>query len=201
MQQSRAGEIAAQQVTEIVKAAEAAAEQIERDALERAQAELESVRAQAEQELAQARARVAALEERSRDRALELEDDTEREVERRLSEAQEKAAAVKERTRRSVDGRVERADTAAAEMVAHAEAVSAGLRKLGELLTEQGERILRDASSARQQLRAQMDSAIEGHVPAPPSRDRPSVPGAPSAPARGRPFNRDAEPSRNRSKA
>jgi F0F1-type ATP synthase membrane subunit b/b' len=181
MQQSRAGEIAAQQVTEIVKAAEAAAEQIERDALERAQAELESVRAQAEQELAQARARVAALEERSRDRALELEDDTKREVERRLSEAQEKAAAVKERTRRSVDGRVERADTAAAEMVAHAEAVSAGLRKLGELLTEQGERILRDTRSARKQLRAQMDSAIEGHVPTPPSRDRPTTPAEPDA--------------------
>jgi F0F1-type ATP synthase membrane subunit b/b' len=199
MQQSRAGEIAAQQVTEIVKAAEAAAEQIERDALERAQAELESVRAQAEQELAQARARVAALEERSRDRALELEDDTKREVERRLSEALEKAAAVKERPRRSVDGRVERADAAAAEMVAHAEAVSAGLRKLGELLTEQGERILRDTRSARKQLRAQMDSAIEGHVPAPPSRDRPSVASDDSTPTRRRRLPPEAARARDES--
>jgi hypothetical protein len=124
---------------------------------------------------------VAALEERARDRALELEDDTRREVERRLTEAKDKAAAVKERTRRSVDGRVERADAAADEMVAHAEAVSAGLRKLGELLTEQGERILRDTRSARKQLRAQMDSAIEGHVPAPPSRDRPAAPAEPDA--------------------
>jgi hypothetical protein len=201
MEQSRAGEIAAQQVTEIVKAAEAAAEEIERDALERAQAELESVRAQAEQELAQARARVAALEERARDQAIELEADSVRDAERRLGEVERRAAEVAERTRRQVEGRVERADVAGAEMVAHAEALSAGLRKLGELLTEQGERILRDTRTARKQLRAQMDSAIEGHVPAPPSRDRPSIPAEPSAPARGRGVNRDAEPSRNPSKA
>jgi hypothetical protein len=200
MEQSRAGEFAAQQVNAIIEAAEAAAEQIERDALERAQAELESVRAQAEQELAQARARTAALEERARERAMELEEDTVREAERRLSEAERKAAQVKERTRRSVEGRVDRAEAAGAEMVAHAEALSAGLRRLGELLTEQGERILRDTRTARQQLRAQMDSAIEGHVPAPPSRDRPTAPSEPD-PARGRRFSREPESPRDPSRA
>ena len=193
MEQSRAGEIAAQQVNAIIEAAEAAAEQIERDALERAQAELESVRAQGKQELAQARARTAALEERARERVIELDEDTVREAERRLAEAERKAAQVKERTRRSVEGRVERAEAAGAEMVAHAEALSAGLRKLGELLTEQGERILRDTRTARQQLRAQMDSAIEGHVPTPPSRDRPTAPTDPSpAPRR----QKDVTPTR-----
>jgi hypothetical protein len=194
MEGSRTAEVAAQQVNAIIAAAESAAEQIERDALERAQAELESVRAEAGQELAQARARTAALEERAMERALELEQDSVREAERRLSEAERSAAQMAEKTRRGVEGRVERAEAAGAEMVAHAEVLSAGLRRLGELLTEQGERILRDTRSARRQLRAQMDSAIEGHVPEPPSRDRPTAPAEPSPPSRGRRFSRD-EPS------
>src|SRR4051812_1517346 len=76
-------------------------------------------------------------------------------------------------------------------MVAHAEALSAGLHSLGELLTEQDGRIRRDTRGARQQLRAQMDSAIEGDAP---SRDRPTAPAEADAPARGRRFTREAEP-------
>jgi hypothetical protein len=142
------------------------------------------MRAQVQQELAIARSRTAALEERAREQAIELEEDAAREVERRLSEAERTATQVAERTRREVEGRVERAEAAGAEMVEHAEALSAGLRRLGELLTQQGERILRDTRNARRQLRAQMDSAIEGHVPVPPSRDRPSIPADPRAAAR-----------------
>jgi hypothetical protein len=173
MEQSRAADLAEQQVAQILAAAEAAAEQIERDALEQAQAELESVRGRVNAELTRARQQAAALEERARERALELEEDSRRQAEWRLGDAERRAAQIGDQTRRSVEGRVDRAEHAGAEMVGHAEALSEGLRRLGELLTEQGERILRDASRARKQLRAQMEAAIEGDGPPPPSRDRP----------------------------
>jgi hypothetical protein len=156
MSESRAAELAAQQVESILQAAEAAAEQIKEEAREEVAAET-----------AGARRRAQEVEQRARDQALEFDADTRREAERLMEDAQRRANQIREQTKRSVAGRVDRAEAAANEMVAHAEALSDGLLKLGELLTEQGERILRDVRSARRQMRANLDAAIEGNGPAP----------------------------------
>ena len=47
-------------------------------------------------------------------------------------------------------------------MVGHAEALSDGLRGLGELLTDQGERLLREVRAAGRELRARLEAAIKG---------------------------------------
>jgi vacuolar-type H+-ATPase subunit E/Vma4 len=170
MSESKAAELASQQVGSILEAAEAAAEQIRQEARDEVGAEL-----------AHARQRAAELEQRARDQAIEFDQDSRREAERVVADARRRAKQIRDQTKRSVAGRVDRADAAAAEMVGRAEALSDGLTKLGELLTEQGERILRDVRAARRELRAQLDAAIEdgGGAPAAPSEE-PAEPASPS---------------------
>jgi hypothetical protein len=151
MSESKAADLAAQQVEQIIEAAEAAAEQIRQEA-----------RDEVAGEVAAARQRAAQIEQRARDQAIEFDDDSRREAERLVAEAQRRSRQIREQTKRSVAGRVDRADAAANEMVGHAEALSEGLLRLGELLTEQGERILRDVQSARRELRARLEATIEG---------------------------------------
>jgi len=154
MSDSSAADLAARQVESILEAAEAAAEQIKQEARDEVLAET-----------AGARRRAAELEQRARDQAIEFDADARREAERLLADAQKRATQIREQTKRSVAGRVDRADAASAEMVSHAEVLSEGLLKLGELLTEQGERILRDVRTARREMRANLDAAIEGGAP------------------------------------
>jgi hypothetical protein len=78
---------------------------------------------------------------------------------------------------------VDRAEAAANEMIGHAEALSEGLLKLGELLTEQGERILGDVRAARRQMSANLTAAIEGEGAPPESNGEPADP-APTPPLR-----------------
>jgi vacuolar-type H+-ATPase subunit E/Vma4 len=163
MSESRAAELAAQQVESILQAAESAAEQIKKEAREEVAAAT-----------AGARQRAADLEQRARDQALEFDEDTRREAERLLEDAQRRATQIREQTKRSVAGRVDRAEAAANEMVGHAEALSEGLLKLGELLTEQGERILRDVRTARREMRANLTAAIEGDGAAPAANGEPA---------------------------
>jgi hypothetical protein len=169
MSESKAAELAAQQVESILAAAQEAAEQIKQEA-----------RDQVAAEVAGARRRAAELEQRARDQAIEFDEDARREAERMLADAQRRATQIRAQTKRSVAGRVDRADAAAAEMVGHAEAISDGLLKLGELLTEQGERILRDVRAARRELRVQLDADIEGEAaPAPSEAEAEAEPPAP----------------------
>jgi dsDNA-specific endonuclease/ATPase MutS2 len=182
MSESKAAELAAQRVESILVAAEAAAEQIKQEA-----------RDQVAAEVADARKRAAEVEQRARDQAIEFDTDSRREAERVLDEARRRARQIKDQTKRSVEGRVDRADAAAAEMVGHAEALSQGLLKLGELLTEQGERILRDVRAARRDMRSQLDAAIRGEsepVEAPATDEGETDPDAPV------PLRRNGSPSR-----
>jgi hypothetical protein len=151
MSESKAAELAAQKVEEILATAEAAAEQIRQEA-----------RDQVAGAVAEARQKAAQIERRARDQAIEFDADSRREAERMVAEAKRRAAQIRGQTKRSVAGRVERAEAAANEMVSHAEALSDGLLRLGELLTEQGERILRDVQAARRDLREKLQLAIEG---------------------------------------
>lgn len=182
MSESKVAELAAQRVESILVAAETAAEQIKQEA-----------RDQVAAEVADARKRAAEVEQRARDQAIEFDTDSRREAERVLGEARRRARQIKDQTKRSVEGRVDRADAAAAEMVGHAEALSQGLLKLGELLTEEGERILRDVRAARRDMRSQLDAAIRGEsepVEAPSTGEDETDPDAPV------PLRRNGSPSR-----
>jgi hypothetical protein len=151
MGESKAADLAAQRVETIVAAAQEAAEQIRQEA-----------RDQVAAEISEARKRAAEIEQRARDEAIEFDADTRREAEQVIADARRRAAQIREQAERSVAGRVERADAASAEMVGHAEALTQGLLQLGELLTEQGERILRDVQTARRGMGAQLKAAVRG---------------------------------------
>jgi len=139
------GELAAAQVKEVVAAAQAAAERIKDDARREAREEVERARRAAEEEL-----------EHARRQAMDFDRDTRREAQRIVDEAKREAAAIRAETQRAVEGRVERAERAAAEVLADAEALSDGLRQLGELLTERGERILREVHAAHKRMQANL---------------------------------------------
>ncbi|HEY1274267.1 MAG TPA: hypothetical protein VGF25_05130 [Thermoleophilaceae bacterium] len=139
------GELAATQVKEVVAAAQAAAERIKEEARRVAEEELAEARRAADEEL-----------EHARRQAIEFDRDTRREANRIVDEAKREAAATRAETQRAVEGRVERAERAASEVLADAQALSEGLRQLGELLTEQGERILREVHAAHRQMQADL---------------------------------------------
>jgi hypothetical protein len=131
---SRAAELAAEQVQAIVTAAEQASEELrasaERDARERErEAEREAERLRDE-------ARAAGDEERKA--------------------AEEEAARILEIARKEADERVVRAQQAADEALAQAEAIATGLRRLGESLEGQAERILRDVQAGHRRLMAEL---------------------------------------------
>jgi hypothetical protein len=154
----RRADVAAAQVEEILAAAQESAERIVADA-----------RRAAEQEL-----------EHARQQAIEFDRDTRREASRVVDEARREAAAVRAETQRAVEGRVERAQRAADEVLADARALSEGLHQLGELLAEQGERILREVHAAHKRMQADLrvgpgrpeGDPLEAGLP-PAARERP----------------------------
>jgi hypothetical protein len=111
-----------------------------------------------------------------------------------VADAKRRSKQIREQTKRSVEGRVDRAEAAADEMVGHAEALSDGLLRLGELLTDQGERILREVRAARGELGAQLEAAIEGGggASAPDDASEPSTPRRANGARDGR-FVRDGD--------
>ena len=151
---SRAAELAAEQVQSIVAAAEQAAADI-REAAERDARERER---EAEREA-----------ERIRDEAHAARD-----AER--AAAEEEAARILEIARKEADTRVVKAREAADEALAAAEAISTGLRRLGESLEGQAERILRDVQAGHRRLMSDLrlePNAVESSVREPvDSRDR-----------------------------
>jgi hypothetical protein len=169
---SRAADLAAQQVEQIVEAAQVAAEQIKLDAQQTAQqrqaaieAELAKQRQALEAEVAQLRAVATAEAEKERAEAAaeakELRDGALKEAARLGEQAQAEAAE-----------RVAVAEKAADEALADARAISSGLRRLGQSLEDYAERILRDVQAGHRRLRGDLRIAGGGAPATPGERAR-----------------------------
>jgi dsDNA-specific endonuclease/ATPase MutS2 len=174
---SRAAELAAQQVESIVNAAETAAEEVRQAAARQAEEILTQAQQEGQQEL-----------ERARTQVVELAQEARRDAEGLVEEAKKESAQVREQTRRAVEGRVAAAEERAAEVMSEAEALSSGLRHLGQSLAGQGERILRDVQAAHRRMQADLrvgpsDSDAEGEPLAGRSRTRPRRTGSENRPA------------------
>ena len=151
---SRAADLAASHVEKIVEAAEEAAEQIR-----------EQGRRDAERELEQARKEAVALGQDARGEAKKV-----------LAEAEHEADQLREQTKRAVEGRVAAAEQAAAEVLEEARTLSAGMRRLGESLGSQAERILRDVQAAHRRMQADLRVAPSSDLESRPLRRRPTAP-------------------------
>lgn len=136
---SRAAEISARQVESIVSAAEIAAEGLRGDA--RRDAELMRRKAEAEVEEILAAAR--------------------REGERLLEEARQRVAELEREGRRELAAQRESARHAADDMLAEARAVHSGLRQLGNSLSSQAERMLRDIQATHRRMEGQLRAPVE----------------------------------------
>ena len=174
---TRASDVAARQVEQIVSAAMEAAEQIREDA----QRDLIAIRERGEREVDQAL-------NGARKEAILLTQEARRDAEDIVKDANAEATRLRDSTERAVQGRVAAAEKAAAEVLAEARALSGGLNQLGRSLEEQANRILRDVSAAHKRMQADLRIAAPAKRPAPSaSSDGP----APETPALGR-----SEPSR-----
>jgi hypothetical protein len=156
---SRAAEIAAQQVESIVSAAQAAAAQLRNEA----ERDAEGIRAAGERDAARRL-------DKARADALRLGQDARREGEKLLEDSQREAAELRERTRRESQERVAAAESAAGEVLEEARALSSGLKQLGQMLGNQGERILRDVQAAHRRMQADLRVSPEAGPAAPPAR-------------------------------
>ena len=167
---SRAADIAAQQVESIVSAAQAAADQLRSEA----ERDAEAIRAAGERDAAR-------HVDKARAEALRLGQDARRDSENLLADAEREASELRERTRRESQERVATAEAAAGEVLEEARALSSGLQRLGQMLGNQGERILRDVQAAHKRMQADLRVSPE------PSPERPSSPRrtAPSRAAAG----------------
>jgi hypothetical protein len=186
---SRAADLAARQVEQIVEAAQVAAEQIKLDAQQAAQerqaaaeAELAKQREVLEAEVRQIRSDATREAEKERteaaDEAKRLRDDALKEAARLGEQAQSEAAE-----------RVGVAEKAADEALADARAISSGLRRLGESLEDYAERILRDVQAGHRRLRGDLRIAGGGPPATPGERARrtASADGTESAPGEAAP--------------
>ena len=194
---TRASELAAQQVEQIVAAAQEAAEEIRREA----RRELEDLRRSAEQDgedlLERARRDAQKLLDDARKDALLLGNDARREAEALIADAREECERAREQTQRAVQGRVAAAEKAAADVLEEARALSSGLHQLGKSLEGHAERILRDVTAAHKRMQADLRvdgaSSDDGYDPA-----TPSSPASPrSAPARKAAANRSDDGRRD----
>jgi hypothetical protein len=131
---SKAADLAARQVEQIVEAARLAADRLEVDA---------------EREIA------------DRKRELEKEGDrirteAERDAEKAREDARVEALKITEEARKKASDRIEAAEKAADEALEDAKAMSTGLRRLASHLEHQAEAILRDVQAGHRQLRAEL---------------------------------------------
>jgi hypothetical protein len=142
---SQAALLASQQVESIVAAAQGAADEITRQA----QAEAEQLRA-----AAQAEAEHATAEAQRQAAAAGL--DARKSANNLLEEARTEAEQTREQARRAAESRVAAAEEAAEQVLSEAKVLSTGLRRLGESLSEQGERILRDVTAAHRRMQGDL---------------------------------------------
>ena len=184
----RASDLAAQQVEQIVSAAQEAAEEIRREA----RLEQEDLRRWAQEDgdevVEKARREAEKLLEQARKQAVLLGTDARREAEALVADAQMESARTREQTQHAVEGRVAAAENAAADVLEEARALSGGLRLLGKSLEDHAERILRDVTAAHKRMQADLrvggTRAGEPAGAMPAAADR-AADGAPrSAPAR-----------------
>jgi hypothetical protein len=131
---SRAAEIAASQVEQIVEAARLAADRLEIDA---------------EREIADRRREV----EKEGDR---IRTEANREADKMREDARVEAVKITEEARKKAAERIEAAEKAADEALADAKAMSSGLRRLASHLEHQAEQILRDVQAGHRQIRAEL---------------------------------------------
>jgi hypothetical protein len=182
---SRAADLAARQVEQIVEAAQLAAERIKLDAQQAAEqrqaaaeAELAKRREVLEAEVAQLRADATRETEKQRTdaaaEAKELRDNALKEAARLGDQSQSEAAE-----------RVAIAEKAADEALADARAISSGLRRLGQSLEDYAERILRDVQAGHRRLRGDLRIAGGGAPATPGERARRAAPADGSVPEAG----------------
>ena len=131
---SKAAEIAARQVEQIVEAAQLAADRLQVDA---------------EREIADLRREVEKEGERIRTEA-------KRDAEKARDDAKVEALKVTEEARKKAAERIEAAEKAADDALADAKAISNGLRSLGAVLEQQAEILLRDVQAGHRRLRAEL---------------------------------------------
>jgi len=168
-----AAERASREVESIIAAAEAAAEQLKADA-----------RSEAKEVLGEGRRRAEQALEEARTHAIEIDRVARRKAKQHLGEAEKDSAQIREQTRRATEGKVLEAEKAAAQVLEEARTLSTGLRRLGESLSDQGERILRDVQAAHKRMQADLRVAPADE----PQRGRRPVPsGRPLEPQRSRP--------------
>jgi cell division septum initiation protein DivIVA len=180
---SRASDLAAQQVEQIVAAAQDAADRIRDDA----QAERKDLREEGKRDAARmrdkARAEIETVRQKHKDKAeaelnearkqaVMLGQDARREAEAMVTEAQEESERLREQTRRAVEGRVAAAEQAASQVLEEAQALSGGLRQLGRSLEDQADRILRDVQAAHKRMQADLRVESGGGAPPTPIPER-----------------------------
>ncbi|MFL5886606.1 MAG: hypothetical protein ACJ77M_16175 [Thermoleophilaceae bacterium] len=131
---SKAAEIAARQVEQIVEAAQLAADRLQ---------------VNAEREIADLRREVEKEGERIRTEA-------KRDADKARDDSKVEALKVTEEARKKAAERIEAAEKAADEALADAQAISNGLRSLGSVLQQQAEILLRDVQAGHRRLRAEL---------------------------------------------
>jgi hypothetical protein len=189
---SRAAELAAQQVEQIVAAAQEAAEQIRAEAQDARKEARDQGKRDAERIRQKAKDESEAALMESRKQAVMMGQDARQEAEQTVKDAQAESERVREETRRAVEGRVAGAERAAAEVLKEAQALSGGLRQLGRSLEEQADRILRDVQAAHRRMQADLRVQSGDELPTSSSSGR----GTRSTPAEPEPPPREAAPRR-----
>src|SRR3954447_473686 len=131
---SKAAEMAARQVEQIVEAAQVAADKLE---------------VEAAREIAERRREV----EKEGDR---IRTEAQRDADKAREDARVEALKITEEARKAAEQRIADAEKAADEALADAKAMSNGLRRLASHLEHQAEQILRDVQAGHRQLRADL---------------------------------------------
>ena len=153
---TRASDLAARQVEQIVGAAQEAAAQIEAVA----QRELEDLRDRAHREGEQLREQATRDSETelnaARKEAILLTEEAKRDAEKILSDAKSESAKLREQTEIAVQGKTASAEKAAADVLEEARALSGGLTQLGRSLESQAERILREVTAAHKRMQGEL---------------------------------------------
>ncbi len=174
---SRASDLAAQQVEQIVSAAQDAADHIREEAESERKELREQGQRDAERMREKARAEIEAARQKAHDRAeaelnearkqaVMLGQDARREAETMVGDAKKESEQVREQTRRAVEGRVAGAEKAAAQVLLEAETLSGGLHQLGRALGDQADRILRDVQAAHRRMQADLRVESGDDLPA-----------------------------------
>ena len=184
---SRAADLAAQQVEQIVEAAQLAAEQIKLDAAAAAEQRRVALETEYAQKREQLEAEVAKLREDASRQADKERSEAAAESKQIRDDALKEAARLGQQAQEEATERVAIAEQAADEALADARAISSGLRRLGQSLEEYAERILRDVQAGHRRLRGDLRIAGGGPPATPGERARRATPdaGSEAAPRRG----------------